>query len=319
MNANNHKVFRARRVITPTGEVAASVVVRDGRIAAVEEYDAPPAGEIVDVPDDSVLLPGLVDSHVHVNEPGRTEWEGFDTATRAAAAGGVTTLIDMPLNSIPPTTDIAALAVKRAAAAGRCTWMSASGAAPSAATSATWPGCTRRGCSASRRSCCTRASTSSATSTTTSSRTRCAALADLDALLIVHAEDAPRSPPHRPPHGPRYADFLASRPAEAEHAAIADTDRAGRAASARGCTSCTCPARDALPLIARRASRRRRVTAETCPHYLTFAAEDIPDGATEFKCCPPIRELANRERLWAGLADGIIDSSSPTTRRARRS
>src|ERR687885_320457 len=116
-------VFRARRVITAAGEVARCVGVRDGRIAAVERYDSDLPGDcaqVVEVGPDEVLLPGLVDTHVHVNEPGRTEWEGFASATRAAAAGGVTTIVDMPLNSVPPTTTPAALRRKREAAAGKC-------------------------------------------------------------------------------------------------------------------------------------------------------------------------------------------------------
>src|ERR687886_2887398 len=115
-------VFRARRVITVAGEVARCVGVRDGRIAAIEPYDSDLPGDsaqVVEVGPDEVLLPGLVDTHVHVNEPGRTEWEGFATATRAAAAGGVTTVIDMPLNSVPATLDVEALDLKRAAAEGQ--------------------------------------------------------------------------------------------------------------------------------------------------------------------------------------------------------
>ena len=114
-------VLRGRRVITRAGEVARCVAVRDGVVVAIEPYEARLEGkETVDLADDEVLLPGLVDTHVHVNEPGRTEWEGFATATRAAAAGGVTTIVDMPLNSLPPTVDVAALQTKRAAAAGQC-------------------------------------------------------------------------------------------------------------------------------------------------------------------------------------------------------
>ena len=113
-------VFRAPRVVTAAGEVAGCVGVRDGRVAAVEPLEAGLAGErTVTLSEDEVLLPGLVDTHVHVNQPGRTEWEGFASATRAAAAGGVTTILDMPLNSIPPTVDVAALEVKRKAAAGQ--------------------------------------------------------------------------------------------------------------------------------------------------------------------------------------------------------
>src|SRR5215472_4485232 len=113
-------VIRARRVVIPSAIAAASVHVAHGRIAAVEAYDAlPPGVPLVEVPDDALLMPGLVDTHVHINDPGRAEWEGFETATRAAAAGGVTTLLDMPLNSVPPTTALAGLEAKAAAADGR--------------------------------------------------------------------------------------------------------------------------------------------------------------------------------------------------------
>lgn len=300
-------VVRARRVVTPDGERPAAVAVRDGRIAEVAPFDATvSAAATVDVPDGEVLLPGLVDTHVHVNEPGRTEWEGFATATRAAAAGGVTTLVDMPLNSVPPTTDPAALAAKRRSAADQVYvdvgfW---GGAVPGngdqlAALHAAGvfgfkaftvdPGVPEYGhlnrerlADAMRR------------------------LAELDALLIVHAEDetvianAPR------PTGRRYADFLASRPPAAEHTAIAElltlAERFGTRLHVLHLSSA-----GALPLLARAKAAGVRVTVETCPHYLTFAAADVPDGATQFKCCPPIRNAANRERLWSGLVDGVID------------
>ncbi len=113
-------VIRGRRVATPEGLRAAAIHIAGERIADVGSFDEVAAGvELVEA-GDALVFPGLVDTHVHVNEPGRTEWEGFATATRAAAAGGVTTLLDMPLNSIPPTTGVAALDAKRAAALGRC-------------------------------------------------------------------------------------------------------------------------------------------------------------------------------------------------------
>ena len=155
-------LIRAPRAVVGGREVAASVRVRDGVIAAVEDVNADAAGaEVVELADDEVLLPGLVDTHVHVNEPGRTEWEGFASATRAAAAGGVTTIVDMPLNSIPPTTTLAGLEVKRAAAEASPTSTSGSGAAPCQATLRTSSRCTRPGSSGSSASCCPAASTSS--------------------------------------------------------------------------------------------------------------------------------------------------------------
>ena len=183
-------VVRARRAIVNGAEVAAAVGIAGERIAAVTSYDAAPAAaRVVDLADDEVLLPGLVDTHVHVNEPGRTEWEGFATATRAAAAGGVTTIVDMPLNSIPPTTTVAALEIKRAVAEGQCWSTSASGAARCPATCPSSRRCTRPGSSASSASCSTRASRSSRTSSRRRSRAAMTETARLGALMIVHAED----------------------------------------------------------------------------------------------------------------------------------
>jgi allantoinase len=300
-------VFRARRMITPEGERSGAVGVRDGRIVAVDAFDTPlDATERIDLADDEVLLPGLVDSHVHVNEPGRTEWEGFDTATRAAAAGGVTTLIDMPLNSVPATVDTAALAVKRAAADGHVHvdvgfW---GGAVPG---------------NADDLAALHDAGVFGFKSFTLHSGVAefghldhdqladvMRRLAEVDALFIVHAEDAATIDAAPPPVGPRYADFLASRPPAAETTAIAEllalADRFGTRLHILHLSSA-----DAVPLLRSARADGVAVTVETCPHYLGFAAEDIPDGATQFKCCPPIREAANRDRLWAALTEGDVD------------
>jgi allantoinase len=309
-------VLRSRRVVTPDGERPATVCVTGGTIVAVEPYDAEPAAVRVHDLGDLAVLPGLVDTHVHVNEPGRTEWEGFATATRAAAAGGVTTLVDMPLNSIPPTVDAAALAVKRRAAGGKAHvdvgfW---GGAVPGNAAQLStmdadgvfgfkcflvdsgvpeFPPLDRAGLAE--------------------------ALAAVDALFVVHAEDAGCL--HEAPSSRRYADFLDSRPPAAEESAIASVVDAARVANARVHILHLSSA-GALPLIA--AARREgiAITAETCPHYLTLAAGDVPDGATEYKCCPPIRDAANRELLWQGLADGtihcVVSDHSPCTPELKR-
>jgi allantoinase len=297
-------VVRSRRAVTPDGERPAAVAVRGGRIAAVAGYRYPlHAAEDVDL-GDVALLPGLVDTHVHVNEPGRTEWEGFATATRAAAAGGVTTLLDMPLNSIPPTVDGAALAAKRAAAAGRVAvdvgfW---GGAVPTnlgrlgelheagvfgvkcfVAPSGVdefppldWPQVAR-----------------AAEET-----------AALGGLLIVHAEEPTEL--SDPPPGRGYAGFLASRPPRAETAAVARLAGIARATGARIHIVHVSGA-GALPVLAEARAAGVPLTAETCPHYLALAAEDIPDGATEAKCCPPIRGADHRDALWAALSAGTLD------------
>jgi allantoinase len=300
-------VFTARRVITPEGEVARTVGVRDGRVVLVGPYGAEHDAARVEVlGDDVVLLPGLVDTHVHVNDPGRSEWEGFATATRAAAAGGVTTIIDMPLNSLPPTVDVAALVAKRAAALGRVHvdvgfWggvvpgnlgelraLHDAGVfgfkcflLPSGVDEFPQIGLAELG-EALR------------------------VLAPVDGLVIVHAEDAAEIDHAPPPAGRAYDAFLASRPRAAEDTAITGVVRVARDTGGR-VHVLHLSSSGALPIVAAAKRDGVRLTAETCPHYLTFTAEEIADGATQFKCCPPIREAANRERLWSGLADGTID------------
>jgi len=291
----------------PAQERGVCVGVRGGRIEAITPYtEVPDAVRVVQVSDDEVLIPGLVDTHVHVNEPGRTEWEGFATATRAAAAGGITTIIDMPLNSIPPTIDVTALAAKRAAAQGKCHvdvgfW---GGAVPSNLGQLRplhdagvfgfksfllhsgvdeFPALDNAGMQAAL-----------------------AEVADFDGLLIVHAEDAHTIETAPAPHGPRYADFLASRPRGAEQAAIAAVISGARETRGRAHVLHLADA-DALAMLREARTDGVPITVETCPHYLTFAAEEVPDGATQFKCCPPIREAENRDRLWNGLRHGNID------------
>jgi allantoinase len=288
-------------------EIPASVVVAQGRIDAVTPYDEPvDASQLVDLADDEVLLPGLVDTHVHVNEPGRTHWEGFASATRAAAAGGVTTIVDMPLNSIPPTTTVAALEEKRRVANDQATvdvgfW---GGAVPGNRDDLAplheagvfgfkcfllpsgvdeFPALDAAGLDAAMRE-----------------------LARLDALLVVHAEDETEMEAAPAPAGPTYADFLASRPPRAEEVAIARVVDAAARTGARAHVVHLSSA-GALPRIRQARADGVRLTVETCPHYLSFTAEEILDGATEFKCCPPIREADNRELLWGALADGTID------------
>ncbi|MBK1786785.1 allantoinase AllB [Prauserella cavernicola] len=315
-------VLRAPRAITAEGEVACTVGVRDGRIAAVAPYDSGLTGaELVELGTDEVLLPGLVDSHVHVNDPGRSEWEGFETATLAAAAGGVTTIVDMPLNSLPPTVDVAALEVKRAAARGRvhvdvAFW---GGAVPGNA--AELRPLHDAGVSGFKSFLLHSGVDEFPPLDADGLATAMHALREFDGLLIVHAEDAGTIDGAPAPHGPRYADFLASRPPEAEHAAIAGVLDLARRTGARVHILHLASAR-ALPLIAGARRDGVAVTAETCPHYLSFTAEEIRDGATQFKCCPPIREAANREALWRGLADGVLDcvvsDHSPCTPELKR-
>jgi allantoinase len=295
-------IIRARRIITPDGERSGAVGIRDGVIVAVEsELDGP---AFVDLADDEVLLPGLVDTHVHVNDPGRTEWEGFATATRAAAAGGVTTIVDMPLNSVPPTIDVAALGIKKATAFGH-TYTDVGfwgGAVPDNLNEL--PALHAAGVFGFKCFLLHSGVDEFGYLTTGQLDAALTVLREHDALMIVHAEDPELISPA--PHGRAYQDFLASRPKDAEHRAIATVIDLARRRDARVHVLHLSSA-GALPMIA--AARRDGVaiTVETCPHYLTLTAADVPDGATQFKCCPPIRDAANQDLLWQGLADGTID------------
>jgi allantoinase len=304
-------LVRSRRVVTPEGERAAAVAVRGGRIAALRSHDAaPPARETVDL-GDLALLPGLVDTHVHVNEPGRTHWEGFASATRAAAAGGVTAIMDMPLNSLPPTVNVAALETKRKAAKGQCHvdvgfWGGAipgnladlrplheAGVAgvkcflsPSGVDE--FPPLDREGLRAALKQ-----------------------LASFDGLLIAHAEDPDLL---TDPEGPAYDQFLRSRPQDAERRAVEQVIELAAETGARAHIVHVSAAACVEPLRQARCDGVR-ITAETCPHYLTLSAEEV--GGPAYKCCPPIREAANRDALWQALADGVligvVSDHSPST------
>ncbi len=270
---------------------------------------------IVRIRDDEVVLPGLVDSHVHVNEPGRTDWEGFRSATLAAAAGGIATILDMPLNSWPPVTTADALRIKRLCA-GRSSYVDVGfwgGVVPENLGSLAAlheSGVYGFKCFLSPsgvsefghldRGQLLRAMTE---------------IAGLGSRLIVHAED-PAFLTGEGALGTGYGGFLRSRPAESERSAIETVIDGVRLT---GCRTHILHLSDAsaLPAIRRAKAHGLPLTVETCPHYLTIAAEEIPDGASEFKCCPPIREASNRDGLWHGVLDGTIDAivsdHSPST------
>lgn len=291
---------RSQRVVFDDGERPAVVCVQDGRIAAVAPFDqAVSADRVVDL-GPVALLPGLVDTHVHVNEPGRTEWEGFASATRAAAAGGVTTIVDMPLNSIPPTVDVAALATKRAAAAGQCHvdvgfW---GGAVPA---NLDQLAALHDAGVFGFKSFLIDSGVPEFPPLDPDGLDR--ALAAVDALFVVHAEDPELV--HPAPASREYHDFLSSRPPAAEETAVAVAVEAARRAGAR-VHILHLSAAGALATVAAAQADGVRVSAETCPHYLALTAETVPDGATQFKCCPPIRDAANQDALWQGLAAGTI-------------
>ena len=305
-------IVRSERVVLPGGMQPAAIHIADGRIVGVGDSDDSPAGVPTIDAGDLVVLPGLVDTHVHINDPGRADWEGFDTATRAAAAGGVTTVVDMPLNSIPSTTTAPALATKRAAAAGRC-----------AVDVGFWGGVVPG--NASELGALAEAGVLGFKCFLSPSgvdefehvgesdlREALPVLASLGLPLLAHAEfplllrdpldghGNQRADPHA------YGTWLRSRPPSSEQAAIALLTQLAREYGAR-VHIVHLATGHALPALA--AARRDgvRMTVETCPHYLTFAAEDIPDGRPDFKCAPPIRERGEREALWKGLAHGEID------------
>lgn len=310
-------VVRGEQTLTTAGIVAREIGIRDGRVVAIEPLGSGLAGtEVIELADDQVMIPGLVDTHVHVNEPGRTEWEGFDSATRAAAAGGVTTLIDMPLNSIPPTVNVDALAEKRAAAQGKTHidvgfW---GGAIPG--NEDDLRGLHDAGVFGFKCFLLHSGVDEFPHLTADEMEADMAKLAEFDSLMIVHAEDSRAIDKAPSPEGDEYTRFLASRPRGAENLAIAEVIERARWTGVRAHVL-HLSSSDALPMLASAKRDGVKITVETCPHYLTLLAEEVPNGATAFKCCPPIREAGNRELLWEGLLAGTIDcivsDHSPST------
>src|SRR5437588_1822074 len=306
-------VIRGRRVVTENSVAPASIHITRGYISSVSIFEDVPSGcELIEAAPESFVMPGLVDTHVHCNEPGRTDWEGFETATRAAAAGGVTTIVDMPLNSIPATTTADALRAKLAAARAKLHvdvgfW---GGVVPGNTSELA----KLRDAGVVGFKCFLIHSGVDEFPNVTESDLYQAMpeLARLGATLIVHAElpgpieaccgsssaddGASRS----------YETFLRSRPREAENEAV---ELMIRLSCETGCRVHIVhhSSADALVMLRQAKTSGVRITAETCPHYLHFAAEDIPAGATAFKCCPPIRERENCEQLWQALRDQTID------------
>lgn len=303
-------VVRSQRVVTAHGVAPAAIWIRGGAIERVAGWDELPAGARVDDAGELAVMPGIVDTHVHLNEPGRTEWEGFATATRAAAIGGVTTLVDMPLNSIPPTTTREAFAAKRAAARGQCTvdvgfW---GGVVPGNA--GELAGLVTDGVRGFKCFLVDSGVEEFGWVGERELRPAMQILAGLGVPLLVHAEVAgpiDAAAPELAGLDPRcYATYLRSRPELAEQQAIALV--AGLCRETRARTHIVHhSAAAALPLLRGAKVDGLPLTAETCPHYLHFAAETIPDGDTAFKCAPPIRDKANQELLWRALAEGVLD------------
>jgi allantoinase len=315
-------VVRSKRIVLPEGVRPATLHIEGGRIARIGAFEEAAGFDA----DDLVVSPGIVDTHVHVNEPGRTEWEGFDTATRAAAAGGVTTIVDMPLNSVPATTTVAALEAKREASRGQCHvdvgfW---GGVVPGNAPHL--DGLVDAGVRGFKCFLVPSGVDEFPAVDERDLREALPIIARRQVPLLVHAESPAfiagghAGPPLRgvaadaaqlvradPRVGPTlYATYLATRPSEAEVEAIRLIVRLARECGARVHIVHVASA-EAANEVARAKADGVAVTAETCPHYLTFAAEEVPDGATEFKCAPPIREARHRHALWNALASGTLD------------
>jgi len=303
-------IIRSKRAIVPEGERAAAIHIRNGVISEISAFDDIPAGSPVHDAGSSVVMPGLVDTHVHINEPGRTDWEGFSSATRAAAAGGITTLVEMPLNSIPATTTAAAYREKVAAAAGKL-WVDTGfwgGVVPGNTDElrALW----EAGAFGFKCFLVPSGVEEFPHVAETDLRAALPVLAAMGAPLLAHSElPGPIAEHAKKPlkeDSRRYATWLASRPRDAENEAIALLLKLSREFHAR-VHVVHLSSSDALPQLQQAKADGLAVSVETCPHYLTFAAEEIPDGATQFKCAPPLRERENLESLWRALGDGTID------------
>ncbi len=308
--AHPEMLIRGRRVLLPTGVAPATLHITDGRITAVTAFDAPAPSDVPRIDANELLVtPGIVDSHVHINEPGRTEWEGFLTATQAAAAGGITTVVDMPLNSIPPTTSADNAEAKRDALRDQLHVNVAFWGGVVPGNTKDLPGLQRFGVPGCKCFTCPSGVDEFPMSTRADLELAMPVLRDLGRVLLVHAE-APgpleRAELEVAGQDPRrYQTYLRSRPKSAEDEAVAMVIELAR--------KHRCPAHivhlssaSAIPLLRAAQAEGVPVTAETCLHYLTFTAEEIPDGQTQYKCAPPIREASNRELLWKGLEEGVI-------------
>jgi allantoinase len=298
-------IIRGRSVVLPDTIEPRSIYIKDGRIVSIAAHSQTESDcEVIELDQNSVVMPGLVDTHVHINSPGRTEWEGFHNATLAAAAGGVTTLIDMPLNSIPPTTTLDGFKTKLDTAANDCFvdvgfW---GGVVPG--NTAELARMFEAGVVGFKCFLVPSGVDEFPHVTEDHLREAMPELTRLGALLIVHAElPGPIKPVG---NAVDYRAFLASRPRAAENEAVELMIRLSKEFGTRVHIVHLSSA-EAIPMLRQAQAAGVKITAETCPHYLHFAAEEVPVGATEFKCCPPIRERENREALWQGLADGTID------------
>lgn len=309
--ASTKTAFRGSRVVLEGSVEKACIVVENGKIVeiltgdSVDDINIEDYCKVIDAGDD-VIMPGVVDSHVHVNEPGRTMWEGYWTATSAAAVGGTTTIVDMPLNCIPSTTSLSALETKLKYAQHKCFvdvgfW---GGIVPNNQDELVpmlnagvlgfkcflihsgvddFPAVTRSDLEAAME-----------------------ILKDTDAVVLFHAEMDCSCGSVSTGEPKAYKTFLESRPEIMEIEAIKLVCEMCLKYRVR-CHIVHLSSASALPLIVEAKRMGAPLTVETCHHYLSLDAETIPEGATEFKCCPPIRSKTNQELLWEGLRQGEID------------
>ncbi|OON69751.1 allantoinase AllB [Hymenobacter sp. CRA2] len=297
--------IKSKKIVTPVGVRPGLVLVAGGRIAAVLPEDAAVAVPITDVQERAVL-PGIIDPHVHINEPGRTDWEGFDTATRAALAGGLITLVDMPLNSAPVTTSVAAFEQKLAATAGQlhvnCGFWG--GVVPGNAHEI--EGLIARGVLGFKAFLTHSGIGDFPNATEADLRRVMPVLARHGLPLLVHCELSQADNTWMRGDKRSYQNYLASRPKRWEDEAVALMIRLCRDTGCRTHIVHLSSA-DSLPQLAAAKAEGLPLTVETGQHYLFFHAEDLPDGQTRYKCAPPIRERANNEQLWQALQSGLID------------
>ncbi|HMX62649.1 MAG TPA: allantoinase AllB [Candidatus Sumerlaeota bacterium] len=299
------QLLRSTRIVTPTGIVDGAIHISGDRITAVSAAADIPTGIPVQDFGNFAVLPGLVDPHVHINEPGRSDWEGFQTATRAAAAGGITALIDMPLNSSPVTTTLEALREKHAATAGKLTVDVGFHGGLIPGNSPHLGALADAGVFGIKAFLVHSGIDEFPNATESDLRAAMPILQQRNLPLLVHAELDEPSPPPRDGRSD-HAAWSASRPQSMEVRAIEMLLARHREAP--------CPlhivhlaASNGIPLLREARTHRDNITVETCPHYLHFAEEEIPPSNTLFKCAPPIRGGVNRDALWNGLQSGVID------------
>lgn len=300
--------IHSSRVVTPNGLQNATVFIEDGQIIGLEAGRVQHEGFPLQEHGDDVIMPGLIDPHVHINEPGRTEWEGFDTATKAAAAGGITTLVDMPLNSSPVTTNAAAFRQKLEAAASK-----------THVNCGFWGGIVpdnlddleallQSGVLGIKAFLTHSGIDDFPNVTEAHLRKGIPLLKKYEVPLLVHCElDTPHDGLAKLDETPRnYMAYLGSRPRSWEDKAIELMIKLCAEYETK-VHIVHLSSSNAIPMLRKAKDAGLDITVETCPHYLYFSAETIPDGATLYKCAPPIREKENNDQLWQALKDDLID------------